>query len=137
MCKTIKITGEDKFVWRILTFEQALLFIEQDIDSVYELRDGDSESLISDVDELCELNDKGAQFGIEVGFLDYKEALALEKAIADHDFTYECSDDPYVYRNGCITMAKIVELKQFVSNDTFIRLWNNKAPKQLKFKSKI
>jgi len=134
MCKTIKITGKDNFVWRLLTVDQAKEIFTFDIESVYALYDDDSEALVMDFEEFDELAPRGVQFGIEVGFANYREVEKLDKALSNHDFTYQYSDDHRVYKAGHESLQRIVELRDFVSSDDFIRLWNKYSPKDLRIK---
>ena len=67
--KTIKITESDNFVWKVLTEQEARDVISNDAFSLYALHDDDSESLISDESELQEYLERGAEIGIEVGFI--------------------------------------------------------------------
>ena len=134
MCKTIKITNDDKFVWRKFTAEQAKAFFKADIDSLYALYDDNTESLIHDVEEIMELDARGVEFGIEVGFVNYREQEQLEEALKNHDFTYGRSDDMSYYKAGLESMKKISELKTCVDQNTFVHLWNKYAPKELRIK---
>ena len=134
MCKTIKITTDDNFVWRKLTPEQAKSFFLANIDSVYALHDDDTESLIMEVEDIDELSKKGVEFGIEVGFIDYREKEQIEELLKSHDFNYERSDDIRYYKAGLESMKKIIELKAFISEEDFVILWNKYCPKDLKIK---
>lgn len=58
----------DGFVWLIVTDSAKELFSSGAL-SLYELRDDDSEALISTYDELNERLEQGADIGISVGFL--------------------------------------------------------------------
>ena len=134
MCKTIKITEKDNFIWRLLTIEQAKDFYKADIDSLYALYDDNTESLVHDIEEIDELALKGAEFGIEVGFVNYIELDKLENAIKHHDFSYQYSDDYRVYKRGHDSLKQIIKLKDCVSQEVYVNLWNKYAPNNLKFK---
>ena len=67
--KTIKICESDNFVWKVLTEQEAKDVISNGAFGLYELRDDDSEALISDEDELHEILENGGEVGIEVGFI--------------------------------------------------------------------
>ena len=136
MCKpTIKITEKEGFVWRLLTPEQAREFFKADIDSLYVLFDDDTESLIHDVDEIWEYvaKDVNVQFGIEVGFTNYKIVDELKQRLKSHDFTYEYSDDHRKYTSGRENLARITELSKFVEREDFVKWWNREAPENYKF----
>lgn len=133
MAKTIKIT-EDNFVWRLLTIEQAKAFFRADIDSLYALYDDDTESLVHDIEEIDELSAKGAEFGVEVGFTNYKNLEKLEQLIKQHDFYYERSDDHRAYKAGLANLNEIIKVKACVSQEDYVSLWNKYAPTGLKFK---
>lgn len=134
MCKpTIKITSEDNFVWRLLTVEQAKAFFKADIDSLYALHSDDTESLIHDFEEIDEYDSRGIEFGIEVGFTNYKEVEELKKRIKSHDFTYEYSDDHRKYTSGRENLSRIVELSKFVKREDYIKWWNRSAPEKYQF----
>lgn len=134
MAKTIKIT-EDGFVWRLLTLEQAKAFFNADIDSLYALFEDDTESLIHDIEEIDEYNSKDyvVEFGVEVGFTNYKSLGKLEQLIKQHDFTYERSDDHRAYKAGLANLKEIMEAKAWVSQKDYVSLWNKYAPTGLKF----
>lgn len=134
MCKTIKITEKDGFVWRLLTEEQARIIYLLDIESVYLLYDDDSEALVMELSDIYDHINKGGQVGIEVGFFNYKEVDKLDKALSQHDFTYQYSDDYGVYKAGHESLQRIIELRDFVSPDDFTRLWNKHSPKDLRIK---
>lgn len=68
---TIKIV--DGFVWRLLNLEQAKAFFNADIDDLYILHGDDTESAVEGIGELDDYDQRGFQFGIEVGYIDYKE----------------------------------------------------------------
>lgn len=134
MAKTIKIT-ENGFVWRLLTLEQAKAFFNANIDSLYALFEDDTESLIHDIEEIDEYNLKRiVEFGVEVGFANYKSLEKLEQLIKQHDFTYERSDDHRAYKAGLANLEEIMKAKDCVSREDYVSLWNKYAPKGLKFK---
>jgi len=67
--QTIKITKRDNFVWKIVTAQEAKDIMSSDAFALYVLYDDDSESLISDAEELDEHLENGVTIGIEVGFI--------------------------------------------------------------------
>lgn len=71
--KTIKITKEDKFIWKIVNPTQARVIFDTAIFNLYELHDNDAESLITSLEELEKVVDYGGLIGIEVGLLNKKE----------------------------------------------------------------
>lgn len=63
-----KIT-KDKFVWKLVTQEQAEVIFTAELFDLYELRDDDSESLIETFDHIKIIFENGLKIGIEVGQL--------------------------------------------------------------------
>lgn len=70
--KIIKITKEDKFIWKVVTPQQARIIYSIQLFSLYELRDDDSESLIKTALELENVIKRQNQIGIEVGLYNKK-----------------------------------------------------------------
>lgn len=70
---SIKVTKEDKFVWKILTNKEAIEIFSSTSIQVFELRDDDSESKIENSNDLFKAIKKDAILGIEVGFIPKKE----------------------------------------------------------------
>jgi len=72
--QTMKIT-KDNFVWRKLDKIQASRIIIMDIFQVFELHDDGSESLITSLNDLHKVFDRGGEVAIEVGFLQEDNSL--------------------------------------------------------------
>ena len=131
MCKkTIKITSSDKFVWRVITLQEARVIMFYDLFSLYALHEDDTESLIADSGELESYFKDGLEVGIEVGFTNYKEVELLKSLIKSHDFYFERSDGQY-YKRGKRERERIEELSKHVSREDFVRWWNRAAPESL------
>ena len=54
--------------------------------------------------------------------------LRLNELLAVHDFTYEMSDDPTVYRKGHEEYKTILALQHLVGPNAFRNAWNKYAP---------
>jgi hypothetical protein len=127
---TIKITSEDKFIWKVVTLAEAKAIIRKDIFTLHALYDDDSESVIADEAELIDYVKRGVEIGIEVGFVNYKEEKELRSLIENHDFDFERSNG-LVYKIGKIQRNKIIELSKFVDPTDFVKWWNRSAPAHL------
>lgn len=137
MCKTIKITKKDKFIWRLLTNEQAIDFLQSNVDSLYALYDDEEETafLVSDLDELTEMINAGnVEFGIEVGFVYYKEREELVELLKHHDFQYSRADDYSAYIVGKAEYDAINSYKSCIPQEVYVDLWNKYAPVGFKIK---
>ena len=129
---TIKIA--DKFVWKILTYEQAHSIFMLNLFPIYSLQDGQLEELVGDLDHLEELSSNDEiQLAIEVGYTDYQEVAELKRRIKSHDFAYEFSDDSSLYRKGVNNLCKILELSTLVPREDYIKWWNRSAPERFQF----
>ena len=68
----LKITKEDRFVWRVIDANYAIKLYNLNIEPIYRLYEDDSESLVEDVSEISE----DGVYGIEIGFLKDIKSLA-------------------------------------------------------------
>jgi len=104
----MKITKKDKFIWKIIPYEQALLIFENI--SLFVLHKDESESLIETKKELNDAIKLNEVIGIEVGFIPKKEVnLEIESSkkflsdngyhtdnlwnIIDVQSKFKCSED--------------------------------------------
>lgn len=127
---TIKITSEDKFIWKIVTLAEAKAIMRKDIFTLHALYDDDSESVIADEAELVDYVKRGVEIGIEVGFVNYKEEKELRSLIKSHDFDFERSNGG-AYKRGKMQREVIMKLSQHVKPTDFIKWWNRSAPEYL------
>ena len=70
--KTIKITKGDKFIWKIVTPNQARLIFKEQLFDLYELHDDDSETHIYSEKKLNDVLISKGEIGIEVGIINKK-----------------------------------------------------------------
>ena len=68
----LKITKEDRFVWKVIDANYAIKLYNLNVEPIYRLYEDDSESLVEDVSEISE----DGVYGIEIGFLKDIKALA-------------------------------------------------------------
>jgi hypothetical protein len=127
---TIKITSEDKFIWKVVTLAEAKAIIRKDIFTLHALYDDDSESMIADEAELVDYVKRGVEIGIEVGFVNYKEEQELRSLIKSHDFDFEMSNGA-IYKRGNMQRKAIMKLSKHVEQTDFVRWWNRSAPPHL------
>ena len=70
--KILKITKEDRFVWKVIDANYAIKLYNLNVEPIYRLYEDDSESLVEDVSEISE----DGVYGIEIGFLKDIKSLA-------------------------------------------------------------
>ena len=68
----LKITKEDRFVWKVIDANYAIKLYNLNIEPIYRLYEDDSESLVENVSEITE----DGVYGIEIGFLKDIKSLA-------------------------------------------------------------
>jgi hypothetical protein len=125
--ETIKITTEDKFIWKVVTAAQALAIMREDIFPLYALFENETESMVCDQEELKQYIKDGVELGVEVGFVNYKEEQQLRDLIICHDFYFEMANG-LPYRRGKIERENIMELSKSVKRSDFVKWWNRSAP---------
>lgn len=50
---------------------------------------------------------------------------------ADHDLTYDYSDDSRVWRSGGASLAKIIEASKSLPHDVVVRVWNAEVDRKI------
>ena len=68
----LKITKEDRFVWKVIDANYAIKLYNLNVEPIYRLYEDDSESLVENVSEISE----DGVYGIEIGFLKDIKSMA-------------------------------------------------------------
>lgn len=76
----MKVT-QDGFVWRVINKTQAQRIMTLNLFDIYELHDDDSESRLSNINQVYKALDNGSQIGIEVGYINEEDNKAQENGI--------------------------------------------------------